>query len=88
MRDLKTLLKLMVENIDLIKDFGLCRIAEQMFFDGKINRKELDALFDFLENKLPPHKYAHKDSRIICFSWPPGFKTPRIKWLKKQISKL
>ena len=88
MRDIKTLLQLMLDNKFLFTN-GLCYWAWEMKFVGLITVAEVSILSWYIRNNRVS-KYSslgtfYRSNR--AYWWKPGNITPRIKWIKEHIKK-
>jgi len=89
MRDVKTLLQLMLDNQHLFKD-GLCKWGWNLFLNKHISWEEWFILHGYIQNNRPS-KYSSINAflnRKYDFYWTIDEIKPRIKWLKHHINKL
>jgi hypothetical protein len=82
MKTTKELLELMLANINLMGDFGLCALISELYWSKKISLEEYFAMSLYIKKYRPNNLRTHFNTR---FYWIIGRKYPRIKWLKKQI---
>lgn len=90
MRDIKTLLQLVLDNINEERSIhGLCYQASILYGNRIITREEYLCLDDYITNNRP--KWYSSWESFKCkghpFYWKPSNIKPRIKWLKKHIKK-
>lgn len=90
-RTIKQLLQLMLEHQELfVGEIGLCHWNFTLYTESLITFKERCLLKDFIDNNRPS-KYSSMDAfndRYRMFYWKSGDIKPRIKWIKKHISRL
>lgn len=84
MRTTKELLELMLINISLMGDFGLCALIAELYRNRQteISYDEYSFLRTYVKWNRPKNLHTLFGS---VFYWTKGRKLPRIKWLKKHI---
>lgn len=90
-RPIKELLQLMLENQKLFIN-GLCSWKANLYLEDVINMEESIALAIFIDNNKPSKyssfaAYKHRNARDGYY-WQADNIKPRVKWLKKHISRL
>jgi hypothetical protein len=85
MRDIKTLLTLLRDRIQLSGiEEGLCReIAFMPVTEGMITEAEYHCLLNYVREHKPWHARLLRRS----YWWVPGWAAPRVRWLNRQIKK-
>jgi hypothetical protein len=78
-RDILTLLKVLRDNIGLLK-FGFCWLCHQLYVTDVINEKEFLLLTDYLNNNKPKNTNT-------SYWFSNGSVAPRLDWLNEQIAK-
>lgn len=83
-RTIKELLGLLLEHQELFRD-GLCLWVRDLYWYGHITSKERDALDKYIEENKPKNLswLVHGD-----YYWKIDTIKPRVKWIKKHISRL
>lgn len=91
MRPIKELLIILLEHKFLFSSsFGLCWWVNHMYDESLITNEERQSLLCYI-NQNRPSKFSSLNTylyRKSPYYWNPGYIRPRIKWLKKHISKL
>lgn len=82
MRTKVELLQLLLDNIELIGEHGLCLAIKDMYWNHSINNEERRILERIIRNN-PTESYL--SDRIALYYFPAGEKEPRIKYLKQLI---
>jgi hypothetical protein len=88
-RSIKELLQIMLKKQDYFGN-GLCRWADNLYRNYFINYKERKIIRNYIDNNRPS-MFSSIDAfkyRTDGYYWEPENIKPRIKWLKKHISKL
>jgi len=82
MKSEKELLRLLLFNIDMLRT-GLCHLATELMWEGKITERERDKIWHYINLNRPqngkPRKYYY---------WNSGEKEPRFEWLNQELNKL
>ncbi len=80
-RSVNQLLKLMLENIDFVKEAktGLCDVINMLRWSVKISGNDWICITNYFIANRPDGKSS------LDYWWPKGEITPRIEWLKKHI---
>ena len=89
-RDLKTLLEILLEEVESNLCSGLCNRVNFLRWHNIISCKEWLLLYKFLYTHRPKwYQYGYSFKyRNDAYWWKSGDKTPRIKFLKHWIKKL
>ena len=89
-RDLKTLLEILLEEVESHCPRGLCDRVNSLYWNDLISCKEKSLLHKFLDTHRPKwYQYGYSFKyRNDVYWWKSGDKTPRIKFLKNWINKL
>ena len=89
-RDLKTLLEILLEEVESNLYSGLCNRVNFLRWHNIISCKEWLLLYGFLYTHRPKwYQYGYSFKyRNDAYWWKSGDKTPRIKFLKHWIKKL
>jgi hypothetical protein len=88
-RSIKELLQVMLDNQSCFTT-GLCHWTTDLYYNSLITRNERYILLDYI-NESRPSMFSSIDtflSKDSDYYWKCRNIKPRIKWLKKQISKL
>jgi hypothetical protein len=91
MRNVKELLKVMLENQNLFKH-GLCLWSKSICWEGLISINERNLLLDYIK-KNKPSMFSSIDSFVQRITLEPYYWTvkdinQRVKWINEQIEKL
>ena len=86
-RKIKELLKVMLQNKELLKNISLCTFAHTLRISNKISYKEYSKLLKFIQDNRP-NKYSSLDAflyRNRMHYWKLSNKEVRINWIKKHL---
>ena len=92
---MKTHLELLILVRNEIKDVrgiesGLCKECSRLVYSYKITEKELDKLYDYIQNNRPKRGKLRDYRRTLnsAWYWAIGDVAPRLAWLDHHIKKL
>ena len=86
-RELKELLKLLLDNINHMYYGGLCILVYDLVLDGKMTKEEQSILEERFD-KLPYYTVDGQSGVHRPYKFEPNEKQPRIEWLKQEIKRL